>query len=64
LHFEPLSLPPLKDIVAPLNKVIFPFDFPLEMNLNDSIFVESVTTTTTFTTITHREKVSTTNATT
>jgi hypothetical protein len=57
LRFEPSSLPPLKDIVAPLNKVIFPFDFPLEMNFNDSTFVEN------FTTITFREKNSTTNAT-
>ncbi len=64
LHFEPSGLPPLKDIVAPLNKVIFPFDFPLEMNFSDSTFVESVPTTTTLTTITLREKISTTNATT
>jgi hypothetical protein len=34
------------------------------MNFCDSIFVETVITTTTFTTITLREKVSTTNATT
>jgi hypothetical protein len=64
LRFEPSSLPPLKNIVVLLNKVIFPFDFPLEMNFNDFTFVENVTTTTTLTTITHREKNSTKNATT
>jgi len=63
LRFEPSSLPPLKNIVVLLNKVIFPFDFPLEMNFNDFTFVENVTTTT-LTTITHREKNSTKNATT